>query len=1123
MKLVADRFALNESGDAVDLATGARVMLIVEAAGGVPQQLQWNERCETLHATRHPAVAPLVDYGLVGPHSRFEAWACARRWRGAPDEARRVAGRAAAFLRAMNLSIDDRAAALVCTASTGAGSWVPGARSGYPTNEDESPAIDMRLVDRGVRLIERSSISALGEMFRPTAGLRSHVAALWGPPDSGKRRAVETLARMARLQGFVPVAVHLVESPLARLWHGRSVLLIAASPEPAWTPFLRSSLATPRPHVLLIVGETELPDVDGMPLRSLEVDALIASVRPPVVGGPHETAARALAAQARGLPGRFARLLWRYAAESRNRHPARIGIAAERPAVYGIAHDAALPAASPRTSCAWPAPGELAALRRKRDAAVASLAAGRHAAGIRELRQAVSGLARRAAWIDAAGGGVQLAAALLQRGRPCDAQKAIDDAREYASHGGGDALLLELAILSGHAWIDRARLDEAEAILAAAVTSARALGDPERRASASLALGRCLFWRGRFEDAAVCLDRFPESMPPHIDARRAVLSSRLAVACGDLGAAMADASPPYARAFVHLNVGDLEAADHDLVAAISAARSAHDPLRALRARLLRAEVERRRGRVASAASLLDRLRRGVAAAPPLLRARWQLASALCARGEADTAGIVEKHVSTTGLGALPLYAVPRTSGARGRSAGVSDTFVDHVLAILRVCQTADEERVVLKDVCVRVRQHTHAAAVAFIGTRGGRAHVIAADGARIDSDIAERAAAAGITIAPHRRDEGFEAAAPVIYAGSPIAALCARWTIGTTYDVSSAASALTTTAAAAAPLVAMALLPADADGAREDCGLLGVSAVMRELRRSVERAAAAPFAVLIDGESGSGKELVARAIHRLGPRRHKPFRTLNCAALPDDLVEAELFGHARGSFTGAVVDRAGVFEDAHGGTLFLDEVGELSPRAQAKVLRVIQEGELRRVGETLSKKIDVRIVAATNRELRRDVDAGRFRLDLLYRLDVVHIAVPRLRDRRDDIPLLVDHFWRDAAQRIGSRATLATTTIGALVRYDWPGNVRELQNVLAALAVRCPKRGVVPPSALPPAFTPGPDPTASRLDEARRTFEERFVRAALVRTGGHRGRAAEELGVTRQGLTKLMTRLGIAP
>src|SRR5262249_2598900 len=155
----------------------------------------------------------------------------------------------------------------------------------------------------------------------------------------------------------------------------------------------------------------------------------------------------------------------------------------------------------------------------------------------------------------------------------------------------------------------------------------------------------------------------------------------------------------------------------------------------------------------------------------------------------------------------------------------------------------------------------------------------------------------------------------------------------------------------------------------------------------VERAAAAPFAVLIEGESGAGKELVARAIHRRSVRRSRPFTTLNCAALPDDLVESELFGHCRGAFTGAVAERPGVFEEAHGGPLFLDEVGELSPRAQAKVLRVIQEGALRRVGENVARRVDVRVVSATNRNIRQEVAQGRFRLDLMYRLDVIRITV----------------------------------------------------------------------------------------------------------------------------------------
>jgi transcriptional regulator with GAF, ATPase, and Fis domain len=564
-------------------------------------------------------------------------------------------------------------------------------------------------------------------------------------------------------------------------------------------------------------------------------------------------------------------------------------------------------------------------------------------------------------------------------------------------------------------------------------------------------------------------------------------------------------------------VADWPAAERDVAASIVAARGAYDPLRAVRARLLRAEAERRQGRLAAARVDLEHLRRIVATMPPILRVRWQAATAVAAT-PADAEAIVKRHVAASMFGALPLYV---GGGAAAARTGGADPFVDQLISILHVCQTAGEDSALLKQVCERVRAHLHAAAVAAIATRDHRPQVLASDGSHMNTDIAVRTADAGVVVSPHRRDAGVEAAAPIVYGGAVLGALCARWTLGSTYDTSGAAAILAATAAAAAPIVAAALAKAEQPPGAALVDLLGTTPAIAELRRGVERAAAAPFPVLIDGESGSGKELIARAIHRGSARRHKAFCTLNCAALPEDLVESELFGHTRGSFTGAVADRPGVFEEADGGTLFLDEVGELSLRAQAKLLRVLQEGELRRVGDTVSRRIDVRIVSATNRRLPQEVDAGRFRLDLLYRLDVVHVTVPPLRDRREDIPILAEHFWRDTTARVGSRAVLASPTVAALAQYDWPGNVRELQNVLASLAVRSPKRGVVPPAALPPAFTTPGSADACRLEDARRSFEERFVRAALVRTGGHRGRAAAELGVTRQGLAKLLVRLGI--
>ena len=267
---------------------------------------------------------------------------------------------------------------------------------------------------------------------------------------------------------------------------------------------------------------------------------------------------------------------------------------------------------------------------------------------------------------------------------------------------------------------------------------------------------------------------------------------------------------------------------------------------------------------------------------------------------------------------------------------------------------------------------------------------------------------------------------------------------------------------------------------------------------------------------------MARAIHQLGSRRDRRFCDVNCAALPDELFESELFGHARGAFTGAIADRPGLFEEATGGTLFLDEVAELSPRAQAKLLRVVQQQEVRRVGEGFSRSVDVRLIAAANRDMQAEAAAGRFRQDLLYRLNVIRIRMPPLRERLSDVPLLARHFWDGAAARVGSTATLTAAAVADLARYHWPGNVRELQNVIAALAVAAPSRGRVAASLLPPIIGSAAVVSSLRLAEARTQFDRRFIEAALARAAGSRTRAAAALGVSRQGLLKLMARLQIA-
>ncbi|MDA1080990.1 MAG: sigma-54 dependent transcriptional regulator [Gemmatimonadetes bacterium] len=230
--------------------------------------------------------------------------------------------------------------------------------------------------------------------------------------------------------------------------------------------------------------------------------------------------------------------------------------------------------------------------------------------------------------------------------------------------------------------------------------------------------------------------------------------------------------------------------------------------------------------------------------------------------------------------------------------------------------------------------------------------------------------------------------------------------------------------------------------------IVGRSAVIGDLIAQIERVASTPARVLITGENGTGKELVARALHRNSPRAKKSFVEVNCAAIPQELIESELFGHMRGSFTGAIQDRAGKFEQADGGTLFLDEIGDMSLAAQAKVLRVLQEGEVTRIGGAKPRHVDVRVIAATNKRLEDEITTGRFREDLFYRLNVVPLHVPALRERREDIPLLVAHFLDRFAREGGvARAVMDRAALDRLTTFDWPGNVRELRNTIERLAI----------------------------------------------------------------------------
>ncbi len=313
--------------------------------------------------------------------------------------------------------------------------------------------------------------------------------------------------------------------------------------------------------------------------------------------------------------------------------------------------------------------------------------------------------------------------------------------------------------------------------------------------------------------------------------------------------------------------------------------------------------------------------------------------------------------------------------------------------------------------------------------------------------------------------------------------------------------------------------------------LVGASPPMRELFQTIRRVAASRATVLIQAESGTGKELVSRAIHDLGDRADQPFVAVNCAAIPDHLIESELFGHERGAFTDAHERRIGKFETATGGTLFLDEIGELGIAVQAKLLRALQEKQIERLGGSSTIEVDVRVIAATNRNLEADIGEGRFRADLFYRINVVPIELPTLAERREDIRRLAEHFLA-AARANANRgpSKIARDAIATLERYPWPGNVRELENAIER-AVALAEGEVLEIADLPPAIlragelaTLGDSVRTGKLgfEAALAGFEKTLILEALARADGNQTRAAEQLQITRRSLKLKMDRYGIA-
>ncbi|MEI6667958.1 MAG: sigma 54-interacting transcriptional regulator [Acidobacteriota bacterium] len=779
------------------------------------------------------------------------------------------------------------------------------------------------------------------------------------------------------------------------------------------------------------------------------------------------------------------------------------------------------------------------------------LSRGRCAAAERLLRREIGHRRRRGQYRAAGEAALELGYQHLLWGRPALALSEGAEAEELCSEGGWPCGIVAGRLLRAWALCDDDRIAEAEATLRLAVSPSVGHDHLGCHRAATLSLAHCLTVAGRFDEARAALaalegalptrwrgvdavadgdgageptdpwtttiDSTPRLLPCRHEVLSAQLQIRLALAASDIGRAASlltqtrqTGAPSADVDRVWLAVADVRVrgaqrrwldVSRASVVGRRAARQAHAPAMGLELRLVQAEVLGEMGQVREAARLVGRLQQSTWPAPARLRRRLSEAAGRFGPTRGDGPG-------------APACAPVRLDAT-------------DVMAILQACAERDDDLQGLAAVCASLRSSLRAATVAVFGRHAAGAALAAAGGRIVSAGLVSDVLASGRPTDLADLRLGGEAAVPIGCARTIDGALAAKWS--TPPDSLAAGHLALLRAAALAVLPAVrALTSIEID--RSSAGgvlaaIAGTSASVVDLRDRIAGAALAPFPVLIQGESGCGKELVAKSVHAASQRRARRFCAVNCAALPDELCEAELFGHARGAFTGAATERAGLFEEADGGTLFLDEVGELSPRAQAKLLRAIQEGEVRRLGENAYRRVDPRIVAASNRSLHDEVDAGRFRADLLFRLDVIRIRVPALRERPEDVACLAADIWRSACERLTSRADLAPATVAALSRYHWPGNVRELQNVLCALAAFAPRRGRVGPDRLPDHIKAARRSVvvSPTLAHARREFDRGFVQDALVRAGSRPSRAAELLGVTRQGLAKLLARLDLNP
>jgi DNA-binding NtrC family response regulator/tetratricopeptide (TPR) repeat protein len=1097
--LLADRFLHREDGW-FDTATAERVSVVVRPAGPRHAQIEWAERCAMLAVLRHPLLLPLIDYGAATDTTIFEAFAMQSPLVGTRTSLSHLVRHGTRFLEAHGV---------VLSAAEAANIMRPLVTS--------STAVRGRPV--GLSLQPRAACDAIADRLSAPGPHGSMPIRVSAAPRMGLRTLRTVVARLARTEGWVPICPEALSRfrDLANALAGRHVCLFA-QPDVGPVPreavaahFASASMGCGPPSVCVMTERSAAPQPGVIHLEPLGTKAMARMIYLDPEYGPSAQEVFDAARYSEGAPGRFLDRLAGGLFESRSQ---RVLVVHESQAQYlrpsdeqtldlpsqqrpEIANGRSMPDTkrSRIGSVLWRARSRAAALEGR----------GRHLAAARLLTRAAGVLQSRLESSESANCWLQLAWMARTRG-------ALERAHEYARQAVGVDPAAHCQIRAGClravCWTDAERFAEADGALRDLVTAASALRNPGLGNVCRLALARVLLWRGQPGEAASIAE--PLSDDPDGDAASQALAliSRARLAEADLSGALRHARTALARlpanapgrvvALTHrvmaaslIEAGDLAQARAHIDEGLDAAAGSRLPLQSLRLHAILVHALRRCGGDPAEG---DRIARQLERAcrrnlPPLVEqfVRGQLA-------QQSSAGTEDRQS----------LQPPRPAPF--------ESFLD-------TAHRAGSDIEAIGDVLTAACQHVGAAAAVVIAR--DRRICAAAGKPWRDRSRADEALVSGQSIPFDAERQPPEAAEPIRCAGELMGVIACRWIAGTTIDSTAASQSLRAAGLSVAAHLRALLeeLPAPPPSVWGD--LLGDSSLASSLRDDIHRAARAPFPVLIEGESGSGKELVARAVHRLSPRHARRFCAINCAALSDELLEAELFGHTRGAFTGAMTERAGLFEEADGGTLFLDEVGELSGRAQAKLLRVLQEGEVRRVGENMPRRVDVRIVAATNRPLDREASSGRFRTDLRFRLDVLRITVPPLRERVGDIALLAQHFWKQATERVGSHATLGPEALAALSRYDWPGNVRELQNAIAWMVVHAPRRGRVGPSLLPAQLASAPLATGSSFELAREEFERRYVRAALAQAGGQRLVAARALGVSRQGLAKMLRRLRI--